>query len=70
MGEAQALKPMPMTDIQDPSDGSLLVAYDVLFGIPRQIKQLQIVARTLTGKLPIGEPALLGPVGGEPDSIN
>ena len=38
MGEAQAPKPMPITDIQDPSDGSLLVAYDVLFGIPRQIK--------------------------------
>jgi hypothetical protein len=59
-----------MFDTQDPSDGSLLIVYDALFGIPRQIKQLQIVARTLSGKLPIGEPALLGPVGGEPDSFD
>ena len=70
MGQAQAPQPRPMQDFEDPSDGSLLVVYDVLFGIPKDVKQLQIVARTVHGKNAVGEPALIGPVGGEPDMIN
>ena len=45
-----------------------MILYDILFGLPRSINQLQIVARTLSGKLPVGEPALFGPLGAEPDT--
>jgi hypothetical protein len=47
----------------------MMILYDILLGLPRSINQLQIVARTLSGKLPVGEPALFGPVGAEPDSF-
>lgn len=60
----------PFNDSPDPADGSMLIVYDVLFGLPRRVNQLQIVARTLSGKLPVGEPALFGPVGAEPDSYH
>lgn len=54
----------------DPNDGTIMISYDVLFGLPRRVNQLQVVARTLAGKLPIGEPVLFGPVGAEPDALN